>query len=126
MSYSFHIEATPTSEGGTFSMTMHEITLMRELMREVGAVSDTRTRATPGPPAHPRAAPLDRFRGNAGQLVTATECGVIASRLREHRDLTHDVASFFAGPFGAELDAWLAKWIAFNERAATAGGYRVR
>lgn len=126
MSYSFHIEG---GHGGTFAMNGKEMSIMRELMREVGAVSDPMTvRALSGPTAHPDAPPVARFEGNAGQLVHATECAVIAARLREHRSLAQDFASFFAGdwPTGAALDVWLARWIDFNEHAAAAGGYRVR
>lgn len=124
----FDLEPASASRG-TFTMTLREMTLMRELMREVGAISDmTTVRVTSGPRAHPLAAPIAKFLGARGQLVTATECAVIAARLRDHRDLVHDVASFFVSdpPAGAMLDAWLAKWIDFNERAVHAGGYRAR
>ncbi|MFO0683358.1 MAG: hypothetical protein U0234_14970 [Sandaracinus sp.] len=126
MSYSFHIEGGP---GGMFAMNGKEMSIMRELMREVGAVRDPMTvRALSGPTAHPDAPPVARFSGTLGELVLASECAVIAARLREHRSLAHDFSSFFAGdwPTGAALDAWLERWIDFNEHAAAAGGYRVR
>ena len=80
-----------------------------------------------GPAPDAGSARIDKFRYNDGALVTRHECRIIAARLGEHRSAVHEVASFFDdAPGRTELDEWLNEWIAFNERAAEANGYRVR
>jgi hypothetical protein len=131
----FRLPLTPTTytwrslEGDAcFTATNSGMSILRELMREVGAVSEPgRPRAmTDGPPVAPLAAPLAKFVRPSPASVTPEECRVIASRLVTHLPIVREVATFFDdAPSGAELTAWVNAWAAFHARAAELGGHRL-
>lgn len=119
-----------TVEGdASYTTSNARMSILRELMREVGAVAEAGVkRALPdGPPVDPAAPALGKLVRPSREVVTPTECTVIARRLRGHLDVVHEVASFFDdAPEGPELVAWVSAWADFNERAAALGGYRQR
>jgi hypothetical protein len=126
MGYDFSFEQETPDRA--FRMTSSEMSMMREFMREVGAVVEPGTkRAMSGPEPIATSAPIQKFKSNDNQLVTPDECRTIAERLVTHVDVILDVASFFDdAPPGPETRTWVLAWADYNARAAGAGGYRVR
>ncbi len=123
MSYSFQIEGDPSA---SFHMNSSEMSMMREFMREVGAVAASQVRSFEEPATAKGAAAMAKFQSNGGQLVTADECAIIASRLAENRAIISELASFFDdSPAPAALRSWVQAWVDFNQAAAKRGGYRV-
>ena len=121
MSYHFEIDGGPS-----FDMNVSEMGLMREFMREVGAIVDSRARSMDEPGVDPQAAPIALFQSNSGQRVSAAQSAIIAHRLTEHFGVVREVASFFDdAPAGGALRTWVEAWAAFNAQGAAHGGYRV-
>ena len=103
------------------------MSILRELMREVGAVTDPDVQRAlrDGPPVHPDAASAAMFRHFSEDQLSPAECRAIAERLRAHLDVVREVATFFDdAPRGSELVAWVNAWADFNALAAGRGGYR--
>lgn len=103
------------------------LSLLRELMREVGAMTEPGVERAlgDGPALHADAASAATFRHFLEQRITPAECRAIAERLREHLDVVREVATFFDdAPRGSELLAWVNAWADFNALAAERGGYR--
>jgi hypothetical protein len=113
----------------SYTMTFRQLSLMRELMREVGALADSRERAlTDGPPTDAAAPPFEKFACVGSTFITPVECRVIATRLCAYFDeVILEMASFFDdAPSTHEVRAWVDAWSDFNLRAAELGGYRLR
>lgn len=113
--------------GATYAVSTARMSILRELMREVGALADPTARRAleDGPPTDPGAPPIAKYLRHASESVTPDECRVVARRLREHVDVVREVASFFDdAPRGSELVAWVSAWADFHARAAELGGHR--
>jgi len=113
--------------GASLAMALPRLSILRELLREIGAAAEQgQTRAMQdGPPVDAAAVPIDKLLATSLGVVTPTECRVIAERLRAHVELACEVATLFDdAPSGHELRAWLAALGDFHEQAADRGGYR--
>jgi hypothetical protein len=103
------------------------MSVMVEVMREVRAIREQG--CDPNWTLLPDGVTHAKFRSNDDHHVTPAECLLIAERLRAGlKDGTViDILSFFDdAPRGTTGREWIEKWIDYNERAAAAGGYRVR
>jgi hypothetical protein len=115
------------SPGASFAASNAGLAILRELMREVGAVHDP---ATPralgqGPPTDLGGPAIQKYVRPSTELVTPSECRVVEHCLLAHLDVVREVATFFDdAPRGSELTAWVTLWADFHGRAAALGGHR--
>jgi hypothetical protein len=113
--------------GASFATSHAGLSILRELMREVGAILDPGTpRALGhGPPTDTSAPAMQKYLRWSTELMTPEECRVVEHRLLDHLNVVQEVATFFDdAPRRSELTGWVTLWADFHGRAAALGGHR--
>jgi hypothetical protein len=126
MGFSFSFEQ-PGKANSAYSMNGSQMSMMLEVMRAAKAIREQG--CDPNWTLLPDGVPHAKFRSNDNHHVTPEECLVIATRLREGLadGTVSETFSFFDdAPPSKECRKWVHEWADYNERAAAAGGYRVR
>ena len=126
MGYDFAVKDADTS----YRLDDWEMSHVRLVMLEAGAnCSLPNTRSRPSPAMAPAAdtVPVGHFSSNDGWQVTAAQSAFIAARLRAAlaSGLIGDMGLFYVDQ-PTQLPDWVEEFAAFNEQAATRGGYVVR
>ena len=126
MGFAFSFEQ-PRFPNSHYSMNGAQMSIMLEVMREVKAIREQG--CDPNWTLLPDGVTHAKFRSNDNHHVTPAECLLIAERLRaglKDGTATSILTFFDDAPGGARGRAWIEEWADYNERAAAAGGYRVR
>jgi hypothetical protein len=126
MGFAFSFEQ-PGRANGKYSMNGGQMSMMVEIMRGVKAIREQGM--DPNWSLLPDGVTHDKFRSNDNHHVTPEECLLIATRLREglaDGTIIDVLSAFDDAPPGKEARKWVNEWADYNERAAAAGGYRVR
>jgi hypothetical protein len=126
MGFAFSFEQ-PGGANRTYSMNGAQMSMMVEIMRAVKAIREQGV--DPNWSLLPDGVTHAKFRSNDNHHVTPEECRLIARRLREglaDGTVTDTLSFFDDAPGGKEGRKWVKEWADYNERAAVAGGYRVR
>jgi hypothetical protein len=126
MGYAFSFEQ-PGLPNHHYSMNDAQMSILLEVMREVKAIREQG--CNPNWTLLPDGVTQAKFRSNDNHHVTPAECLLIAERLRvglKDGTVIATLSVIDDAPHGKKGVAWIEKWIDYNERAAAAGGYRVR
>jgi hypothetical protein len=126
MGFAFSFEQ-PGRANGNYAMNGSQMSMMVEIMRAVKALREQGM--DPNWSLLPDGVTHDKFRSSGNHHVTPQECLLIATRLREglaDGTVTETLSFFDDAPVGKKARQWVEEWAAYNERAAAAGGYRVR
>ena len=126
MGYDFAVKDADTSH----RLNDWEMSHVRLVMLEAGAVAGGGLERIFGNEQFAPAAdtvPVGYFSSNDGRQVTAAQSAFIAARLRAAlaSGLIGDMGLFYVDQ-PTQLPDWVEEFAAFNEQAATRGGYVVR